>query len=58
MTIIDDKNRGLVPVVDDVADFHFIASVPGYHYRHHSADEILLFYSPSTSIVLQTFDWT
>jgi hypothetical protein len=50
--------RQLVPVVADVDDFYFIASAAGYHYRRHNADEILLFYSPQTRTVLQTFDWT
>jgi hypothetical protein len=58
MRVAKDKKRGLVPVVGEVDDFHFIASAEGYHYRRHSADEILLFYSPRARIVLQTFDWT
>jgi hypothetical protein len=56
--IIDDPARGLVPSVRDGDDFHFVASTRGYHYRKSAADEILLFYSPSQSIVLQTFDWS
>jgi hypothetical protein len=58
MSVVDDRKRGLVPVVADIDDFHFIASAAGYHYRQHSADEILLFYSPHARVLLQTFDWT
>jgi hypothetical protein len=61
--VLHDPARGLVPRVTGadmsaINDFHFIASVPGYHYRSGSADTLLLFYSPSTRIATHTFDWT
>jgi hypothetical protein len=37
---------------------HFIAGVPGWHYRKSGADWILLFYAPRSRIALMTFDWT
>jgi hypothetical protein len=37
---------------------HFIAGVPGWHYRESGADWILLFYAQHARIALMTFDWT
>jgi hypothetical protein len=42
----------------DGRPFHFIARVPGWHYRESGADSILLFYDPKEQIVVLTFDWT
>ena len=56
--VVEDLIRGVVPRLMGIDDFHFIASASGFYYRKHSADEILLFYSPSTRIAMHTFDWT
>ncbi|MFC0529871.1 hypothetical protein [Phytohabitans kaempferiae] len=38
--------------------FHFVATVPGWHYRTHGADSILLFFEPVERLALLTFDWS
>ncbi|MFC2993833.1 hypothetical protein ACFODO_00790 [Acinetobacter sichuanensis] len=38
--------------------YYFVASVPGWRYCIHGADDILIFYQPETKRVLFTFDWT
>ncbi|MHA6758879.1 hypothetical protein [Streptacidiphilus sp. PAMC 29251] len=38
--------------------FHFVASVPGWHYRDSGADQILLFFEPVERLALLTFDWS
>jgi hypothetical protein len=38
--------------------YRFIASVPGWHYRDHGADDILLYYDPAERIALQSFVYT
>lgn len=38
--------------------FHFVAAVPGWHYRRRGADSILLFFEPEERLALLTFDWT
>ncbi len=46
------------PVDAEGRPFRFIASVPGWHYLKEGADLILLFYEPTTKVVLLTFDYT
>jgi hypothetical protein len=38
--------------------YQFIAAVPGWHYREHGADRILLYYDPVERIALETFDFS
>jgi hypothetical protein len=52
----DDDN--VFPTMANGDRFHFIAGVPGYHYRDSGADWILLFYEPVSRTALLTFDWT
>lgn len=42
----------------DGRPFRFVAATPGYPWRDHGADAILLFVEPETRTALLTFDWT
>ncbi|MFD7498414.1 hypothetical protein ACFV8T_39945 [Streptomyces sp. NPDC059832] len=46
------------PVSSAGNPFHFVASVPGWHYRRTGADSILLFFEPVERLALLTFDWS
>lgn len=55
----EDGDAGQVwPISPAGNRFHFVAAVPGYHYRESGADWILLFFEPVERLALLTFDWS
>lgn len=54
---VDDAG-GAHPLTADGRHFRHVGSLQGDHYRENCADQILLFFDPSTSTAVLTFDWT
>jgi hypothetical protein len=55
---LDDDGEQVWPLSPAGNRFHFIAAVPGWHYRNNGADSILLFFEPTERLALLTFDWS
>ncbi|TGQ83774.1 hypothetical protein EN850_03245 [Mesorhizobium sp. M8A.F.Ca.ET.207.01.1.1] len=54
----DGRKVQVIPTSRAGHRFVHVASVPGYFYRSHGADSIVLFYEPVEKLALIIFDWS